>query len=44
MYTDEYDIYQHLPDWGFNHQTVCYSRDEYRSLLRYWVRPHRGIS
>lgn len=62
--TDEYDIYNRLPDWGFEHQTVCHSRGEYArdedgdgfheihvntiegfwSLLRSWLRPHRGIS
>jgi len=53
-----------LPDWGFDHRTVCHSRGEYArdedgdgfhevhvntaegfwSLLRSWLRPHRGIS
>jgi transposase len=62
--TDEYDIYNRLPDWGFEHQTVCHSQGEYArdedgdgfheihvntiegfwSLLRSWLRPHRGIS
>jgi transposase len=62
--TDEYDIYNRLPDWGFGHQTVCHSHGEYArdedgdgfheihvntiegfwSLLRSWLRPHRGIS
>ena len=64
MYTDEYDIYCRLPEWGFDHRTVCHSRGEYArdddgdgfhevhvntaegfwSLLRSWLRPHRGIS
>lgn len=64
IYTDEYDIYRRLPDWGFAHRTVCHSRGEYArdedgdgfhevhvntaegfwSLLRSWLRPHRGIS
>lgn len=22
IYTDEYDIYHHLPEWGYAHQTV----------------------
>ncbi len=64
IYTDEYDIYRRLPDWGFDHRTVCHSRGEYArdedgdgfhevhvntaegfwSLLRSWLRPHRGIS
>lgn len=29
VYTDEYDIYHRLPDWGFDHRTVCHSRGEY---------------
>jgi transposase-like protein len=64
IYTDEYDIYCRLPDWGYEHQTVCHSKGEYArdedgdgfheihvntmegvwSLLRSWLRPHRGIS
>ena len=64
VYTDEYDIYCRLVDWGYEHQTVCHSRGEYArdedgdgfheihvntmegvwSLLRSWLRPHRGIS
>ena len=62
--TDEYDIYSRLPEWGYEHKTVCHSRGEYArdedgdgfhevhvntmegfwSLLRSWLRPHRGIS
>jgi len=64
VYTDEYDIYSRLPEWGYEHHTVCHSRGEYArdddgdgfhevhvntlegfwSLLRSWLRPHRGIS
>jgi transposase-like protein len=64
VYTDEYTIYHRLPEWGFDHQSVCHSRGEYArdddgdgfhevhvntvegfwSLLRSWLRPHRGIS
>jgi transposase len=64
VYTDEYDIYSRLTDWGYKHQTVCHSKGEYArdedgdgfheihvntmegvwSLLRSWLRPHRGIS
>jgi transposase-like protein len=64
IYTDEYDIYARLPEWGYGHKTVCHSRGEYArdedgdgfhevhvntmegfwSLLRSWLRPHRGIS
>ncbi len=64
VYTDEYDIYNRLSEWGYTHHTVCHARGEYArdddedgfcevhvntlegfwSLLRSWLRPHRGIS
>jgi transposase-like protein len=64
VYTDEYDIYARLPEWGYGHKTVCHAHGEYArdedgdgfhevhvntmegfwSLLRSWLRPHRGIS
>lgn len=64
VFTDEYDIYARLPEWGYTHRTVChasgeFARDEdgdgfcevhvntiegFWSLLRSWLRPHRGIS
>lgn len=64
VYTDEYDIYARLREWGYGHKSVCHSRGEYArdedgdgfhevhvntmegfwSLLRSWLRPHRGIS
>lgn len=64
IYTDEYNIYYRLPEWGFAHKTVNHSQGEYArdedgdgfhevhvntlegfwSLLRSWLRPHRGIS
>jgi transposase len=64
VYTDEYDIYDRLSEWGYTHHTVCHSRGEYArhddkdgfcevhvntlegfwSLLRSWLRPHRGVS
>ena len=64
VYTDEYDVYARLEDWGYGHKTVCHARGEYArdedgdgfcevhvntlegfwSLLRSWLRPHRGIS
>lgn len=64
VYTDEYDIYCRLPQWGYVHKTVNhgsgeFARDEdgdgfhevhvntiegFWSLLRSWLRPHRGIS
>ena len=64
VYTDEYDIYGRLAEWGYGHETVCHAEGEYArdddgdgfcevhvntlegswSLLRSWLRPHRGIS
>ena len=64
VYTDEYDIYHRLPEWGYPHKSVNHSAGEYArdddgdgfhevhvntmegfwSLLRSWLRPHRGIS
>jgi transposase-like protein len=64
LYTDEYDIYARLEEWGYQHKTVNHSAGEYArdedgdgfhevhvntlegfwSLLRSWLRPHRGIS
>ena len=64
VFTDEYDIYARLTEWGYDHETVCHARGEYArdddgdghcevhvntlegfwSLLRSWLRPHRGIS
>lgn len=64
VYTDEYDIYCKLSEWGYTHKTVNhgageFARDEegdgfheihvntmegFWSLLRSWLRPHRGIS
>jgi transposase len=53
VHTDEYSIYARLPAWGYRHKTVCHGRGEYArdedgdgfwSLLRSWLRPHRGIS
>lgn len=64
VYTDEYDIYARLEEWGYAHRSVCHGRGEYArdedgdgfhevhvntmegfwSLLRSWLRPHRGIS
>ena len=64
VFTDEYDIYARMTQWGYVHRTVChaareYPRDEdgdgyhevhvntiegFWSLLRSWLRPHRGIS
>ena len=64
FYTDEYDIYSRLEEWGYEHKSVNHSVGEYArdedgdgfhevhvntmegfwSLLRSWLRPHRGIS
>jgi len=64
IYTDEYNIYNRLTQWGYFHKTVNHSEGEYArdedgdgfhevhvntmegfwSLLRSWLRPHRGIS
>jgi len=64
IYTDEYNIYSRLVEWGYYHKTVCHSKGEYArdedgdgfyevhtntiegvwSLLRSWLRSHRGIS
>ena len=64
IYTDEYDIYDSLPKWDYQHKSVNhaageYARDEdgddfhevnvntlegFWSLLRSWLRSHRGIS
>ena len=64
VYTDEYDIYSRLTEWGYQHRTVNHGRKEsardddgdgfhevpvntmegFWSLLRSWLRPHRGIS
>ena len=64
VYTDEYNIYNRLSEWGFSHKTVNHSLGEYArdedgdgfcevhsnsiegfwSLLRPWLRPHRGVS
>ena len=64
VFTDEYNIYDRLKEWGYGHKTVCHSAGEYArdedgdgfhevhvntmegfwSLLRSWLRPHRGIS
>jgi transposase-like protein len=64
IYTDEYNIYNRLLEWGYAHKTVNHAQGEYArdedgdgfhevhvntlegfwSLLRSWLRPHRGIS
>ena len=64
VYTDEYDIYHRLGEWGYEHRSVCHAAGEFArdddgdgfcevhvntmeglwSLLRGWLRPHRGIS
>ena len=64
VFTDEYDIYARLQEWGYTRHTVCHAAGEFArdddgdgfcevhvntlegfwSLLRSWLRPHRGIS
>ena len=64
LYTDAYDIYSRLEQWGDKPESVCHNEGEYArddegdgfheghvhtmegfwSLLRSWLRPHRGIS
>jgi len=64
IYTDEYNIYARLQQWGYDHKTVNHANGEFArdedgdgfhevhvntmegfwSLLRSWLRPHRGIS
>ena len=64
VFTDEYAIYDRLPEWGYPRKSDCHSKGEYArdedgdgfcevhvntikgfwSLLRSWLRPHRGIS
>lgn len=64
VFTDEYNIYNRLAEWGYQHKTINHSQGEYArdedgdgfhevhtntiegfwSLLRSWLRPHRGIS
>jgi len=64
IFTDEYNIYARLPQWGYPHLTVNHSQGQYArdddgdgfcevhvntmegfwSLLRSWLRPHRGLS
>lgn len=64
VFTDEYNIYNRLAEWGYHHKRVNhsvgqYARDEdgdgfhevhtntiegFWSLLRSWLRPHRGVS
>jgi len=64
VYPHEYDIDRRLPEWGYEHRTVCHAAGEFArdddgdgfcevpvnalegfwSLLRSWLRPHRGIS
>jgi transposase-like protein len=64
LYTDEYNIYGRLTQWGYAHSKVNHGAGEYArdedgdgfhevhintmegcwSLLRSWLRPHRGVS
>ena len=31
IYTDEYDIYARLENWGYGHKSVCHAWGEYAS-------------
>ena len=62
FYTDEYNIYNKVTSWGYEHKTVNHGEGEYArdgdgkyevhcntqegiwSLIRSWLRPHRGAS
>lgn len=62
IYTDEYNIYHKVAQWGYAHKRVNHGAGEYArdedgfyevhcntqegiwSLLRSWLRPHRGVS
>lgn len=64
FYTDEYNIYNRVTSWGYEHKTVNHGEGEYArdedgdgkyevhcntqegiwSLMRSWLRPHRGVS
>ena len=64
LFTDEYNIYHQVEQWGFKHKVVNHGQGEYArdedgdgfcevhcntqegiwSLLRSWLRPHRGVS
>lgn len=50
VYTDEYDIYGRLPEWGYGHKTVCHSLsalldilDLLPHLLNQHLQLHRGF-
>ena len=34
VYTDEYDIYSRLEEWGYDHESICHSADGPRSRDR----------
>lgn len=64
IYTDEYNIYNRVTQWGYQHKKVQHAQKEFArdengdglcevhcntiegiwSLLRSWLRPHRGVS
>jgi transposase-like protein len=38
VYTDEYDIYARLEDWGYGHKSVCHAWGEYaRRAIQFWM-------
>ena len=42
VYTDEYDIYARLPEWGYDHRTVCHAKGEYARVYVFHNRPQAG--
>ena len=47
FFTDEYDIYHRVSNWGYEHRTVCHSRGEYArdddgDGLRFMSTPSKG--
>lgn len=37
VYTDEYDIYSRLTEWGYSHHTVCHAAGEFVRRRRRWI-------
>jgi transposase len=64
FHTDEYNIYNKIHSWGYDHKVVNHGKGEFArdedgdgfheihcntiegvwSLMRSWLRPHRGVS
>jgi len=41
IYTDEYDIYARLENWGYGHKSVCHAWGEYACSATIWMRSER---